>query len=117
MESRLSVPGYGGRYPNWCAVDQLQRRTLGIQTLTTNGRPVDRLGRVLFRNVEHAATFAAMLGDSRYARLTGLHGLRLYFNHPTPRRTRFLVAIDSLRACLGFTISHLIADSMLASPP
>ncbi|TWU60901.1 hypothetical protein Poly51_11830 [Rubripirellula tenax] len=53
---RSPPPGDANRYPTGCAVVALQRRTLGIQALTINRRPVGRLGRVLFRNVEHTAT-------------------------------------------------------------
>ncbi|TWU43688.1 hypothetical protein Poly51_62100 [Rubripirellula tenax] len=63
MDNQLSRPGDGHRYPNWCAVIPHQRRTLGIQTLATTGRSVDRFGRVVFRNVEHVATIAGRSGS------------------------------------------------------
>ncbi|TWU39814.1 hypothetical protein Poly51_64050 [Rubripirellula tenax] len=110
----LSPPGDAGRYPNWCAVDPLQRRTIGIQTLTTNGRPVDRLGRVVFRDVEHAATNTGILDGLGHTCSAPIHRLRLCFGHLAPhehgsvsRSTRFTLFEDA-------QFSTLLADSLLA---
>ncbi|WP_146462341.1 hypothetical protein [Rubripirellula tenax] len=108
MENPPPRLGYRGRYPNWCAVAPLRRRTIGIQTLTPNGRPKDISGRVMFRDVEHAATNAGMLGGLGRTCSAPLRRLRLWCGHLTPRRTRFCFAIDSIYTYLGFTTFHVV---------